>query len=91
MKTMCRCLSWESKLWQSKKDSFKSGFNFVVYSLVKYNKVWDLIKVSTGNFQSSNLTAKFEAFFLMPRIYLQKNSQDLTNNSDIQNSDQIQM
>ena len=84
-------MPWESKFWQSKKDSFKSGFNFVVYSLVKYNKVWDLIKVSTGNFPSSNLTAKFEAFFLMPRIYLQKNSQDLTNNSDIQNSDQIQM
>ena len=82
-------MPWESKFWQSKKDSFKSGFNFVVYSLVKYNKVWDLIKVSTGNFPSSNLTAKFEAFFLMPRIYLQKNSQDLTNNSDIQNSDQI--
>ena len=72
MKTMCRCLSWESKLWQSKKDSFKSGINFVVYSLVKYNKVWDLIKFSTGNLPSSNLTANFEAFFLMPRTYLQK-------------------
>ena len=84
-------MPWESKFWQSKKDAFKSGFNFVVYSLVKYNKVWDLIKVSTGNFPSSNLTAKFEVFFLMPRIYLQKNSQDLTNNSDIQNSDQMQM
>jgi hypothetical protein len=33
-------MPWESKFWQSKKDSFKSGFNFVVYSLVKYNKVW---------------------------------------------------
>jgi hypothetical protein len=60
-------MPWESKFWQSKKDSFKSGFNFVVYSLVKYNKVWDLIKFSTGNLPSSNLTAKFEAFFLMPR------------------------
>jgi hypothetical protein len=62
-------MPWESKFWQSKKDSFKSGFNFVVYSLVKYNKVWDLIKFSTGNLPSSNLTAKFEAFFLMPRTY----------------------
>ena len=62
-------MPWESKFWESKKDSFKSGFNFVVYSLVKYNKVWDLIKFSTGNLPSSNLTAKFEAFFLMPRTY----------------------
>jgi hypothetical protein len=31
---------------------------------LKYNKVWDLIKFSTGNLPSSNLTAKFEAFFL---------------------------
>jgi hypothetical protein len=58
MKTMCRCLSWESKFWQSKKDSFKSGFNFVAYSLVKYNKVWDLIKKyvkSTLKFYYGNL------------------------------------
>jgi hypothetical protein len=41
-------------------------------SVEKYNKVWDLIKFSTGNLPSSNLTAKFEAFFLMPRTYLQK-------------------
>jgi hypothetical protein len=72
MKIMHVHVPWESKFWQSKKDSFKSGFNFVVYSLAKYNKVWDLIKFSTGNLPSSNLTAKFEAFFLMPRTYLQK-------------------
>jgi len=43
-----------------------------IYSLVKYNKVWDLIKFSTGNLPSSNLIVKFEAFFLMLRTYLQK-------------------
>ena len=71
MKTMCRCLE-NLNFGKVKRIILKVGLILLYIVLQKYNKVWDLIKFSTGNLPSSNLTVKFEAFFLMPRTYLQK-------------------
>ena len=69
MKTMCRCLE-NQHFGKVKRTLLKVGL--ILLYIAKYNKVWDLIKLSTGNLPSSNLAAKFEVFSLMPRTYMQK-------------------